>query len=424
VRRFESFIALRYLRSKRKEVFISIISVISVLGVAISVMVLNIVLSVMTGFEAELRDKLIGATAHLIVRSYNGPIENYTELTEKIAGVPGVVSAFPYTQDQAMLSTPAGSRGVIIRGVADTPTARMKIDQYMSADNNSAQLFSPVEYAVQRPDGVRDIVKLPPLIVGQELLRRMALVPGTPVTIFSPELSSSPQGLIPKQRRFVTTGAYSSGLVEYEGGVVYTSLEAAQSFFGSRDAVTGIEVDLEDLFKAKELGARIAEVLGGIDSQFFITDWIDMNRPLWKAIELERRVYFIVLLLLILVASFSIVSTLVMVVMEKTKDIAILKSMGATDSSILRIFLVQGSLIGIVGTIVGTLLGVLGCVGLREFGFEIDQAVFSLDKVPVHMLPENFATVAVAAFFITSLAGIYPAVRAARLKPADAFRFD
>ena len=424
MRRFETFIALRYLRSKRKEVFISIITVISVLGVAISVMVLDIVLAVMTGFEAELRDKLVGATAHIIVRQAGRPIENYQEVAKKVSSISGVAAAFPYTQDQAMLSTPAGSRGVIVRGVVDQPAALAKLDQYMKGESSASLLFSPIEYPVMRPDGARDIVKLPPLIVGRELVRKMGLVPNTPVTIFSPELSSSPQGLIPKQRRFIVSGYFSSGLVEYEGGVVYTSLQSAQAFFGGRDAVTGIEVELNNLFDATAVGAKIAEALGGEESPYFVTDWIEMNKPLWKAIELERRVYFIVLLLLILVASFSIVSTLVMVVMEKTKDIAILKSMGALDRMILRIFLFQGSLIGIVGTVLGTLLGFLGCIGLREFGFEIDQSVFSLDKVPVHMIPQNFVVVAVAGFIITSLAGIYPAVRAARLRPAEAFRFD
>lgn len=421
---FERFIAFRYLRSKRKEVFISIISIISILGVAISVMVLDIVLAVMTGFEAELREKLVGANAHVVVRRLGGHIEEWAPLREQILGVPGVVAAFPYTYNQAMITSPSGARGIIIHGVSEFPEAKAKVAQYLEAGSDIEALFSHPEIEIMRPDGTPDIVRLPPLIVGRELRRKLGLPLGEPVTLFSPEMSSSPQGLIPKQRRFAIIGAYSSGLVEYESALAYTSLRDAQTFFGLGEEVTGIEVKVQNLFEARAIADRILEQLGGADSVYYATDWTEPNKPLWDAIKLEKRVYFIVLLLLILVASFSIVSTLVMVVMEKGRDIAIMKSMGARDSSILRIFLIQGAMIGTAGTILGTLLGILGCYGLREFGFEIDRSVFSLDQVPVHMLPSNFIVVGISAFVITTLAGIYPAVRASRLKPAEALRYE
>lgn len=421
---FERFVALRYLRSKRKEVFISIITIISILGVAVSVMVLNIVLAVMTGFESELQGKLIDANAHIVLRRYGSDLDNYQALTDRIKKLPHVTSAFPFTYNQAMLTTPQGARGVLIRGVADTPDARQKLAKLLPRESEIDRLFMPMTTEVVRPDGQADEVVLPSLIIGKSLAERMALGYGSTVTLFSPQMSSSPQGLIPKMKRFLVVSAYSSGLIEYENGMAYTSVPHAQSFFSMGDTVSGIEISVDDLFKAKEIGESIVRQLADLDPGLYATDWTEPNKPLWEAMKLEKQVYFIVLLLLILVASFSIVSTLVMVVMEKGRDIAILKSMGASDRSILTVFVLQGAAIGLSGIILGTLLGIGGSWALKLYGFPLDVTVFSLDRVPVHIIPMNFVVVAVAAFFITLAAGIYPARRAARLRPAEALRFE
>ncbi|MCB0344544.1 MAG: ABC transporter permease, partial [Bdellovibrionales bacterium] len=285
-------------------------------------------------------------------------------------------------------------------------------------------LFEPATIDIVRPDGEVDQIQLGPLVIGRELQRKLGISIDTPVTLFSPQMRSSPQGLIPRQRRFVVKGIYQSGLVEYEAGLAYTSIEAAQSFFGLGHSVTGIEVIVNDIFKSRQIGDEIMKRLGGETSPYYATDWTEPNKALWEAIQLEKRVYFIVLLLLVLLASFSIVSTLVMVVMEKGRDVAILKAMGATDGFVRRIFLTQGIVIGIVGTILGTLLGYAGCIGLREYGFEIDPTVFSLETVPVHLVPANFVVVFIAALIITAFAGVYPAHRAARINPADALRYE
>lgn len=422
--RFERFVALRYLRSKRKEVFISIITVISVIGVALSVMVLDITLAVMTGFEAELQSKLIDANAHLVFRRFGGDMENWQELAARLEREPDVTSVVPFTFSQAMISTRGGARGVVIRGVADTAVAREKLAKMLPDPEEVNRLFVPNPIPVERPDGSYDDVVLPPLIVGAAFRDSYGVDEGSTVTVLTPQVTSSPQGLVPKLKRFLIVGSYSSGLMEYEKGLVYTAMSDAQRFFGLDGKVSGIEVNVNDLFRSREIGERIVSNLGSLANGLTMTDWTEPNKPLWDAIRLEKRVYFIVLLLLVLIASFSIVSTLVMVVMEKSRDIAIMKSMGASDQLVKRIFMLQGSIIGLAGIILGTFLGFTGCIVLREYGFKLDETVFSLKQVPVRMLPENFVLVAISAFVITVVAGIYPARRAARLRPADVLRYE
>lgn len=423
---FEPLLAFRYLRSKRKEVFISIITVISVLGVAVSVMVLDIVLSIMTGFEEELQTKLIDANAHIVVRRLGGDIDATPELLTKIREVQGVAAAFPFTYNQAMISTPFGSRGLLVRGLADDEASRKKLLKVLKNGANFDKLFSPAAVTVNRPDGREDSVNLPPLIIGRALRESLSIAAEAPVMLFAPDFTAAPQGLVPKLKRFAIVGFYSSGLIEYENGLAYASIKDAQNFFGLGGRVSGVEVVLSDsdLLRARDIAQNIVDNLSESGVGYYATDWTEQNKPLWDAIRLEKKVYFIVLLLLILVASFSIISTLIMIVMEKGKDIAILKSMGATDRSILRVFLIQGCLIGFTGVLLGTLFGYLGCIGLREYGFQLDERVFSLSQVPVHMLPQNFILVAISGLIITALAGIYPAKRAAGLRPAEALRYE
>ncbi|MDR2338227.1 MAG: ABC transporter permease [Deltaproteobacteria bacterium] len=439
--KIETFIALRYLKSKRKEVFISIITVISVLGVAISVLVLNIALGIMTGLESELQIKLVDANAHVLVRQYGANIRNYTQLAQRIASVKGVVGVTPYTQSQAMISTPHGSHGLLVRGVNDDLAARAKIEKLISGntvedasqipndDNLVAkiainQLFAPAKYLITRPDGTEDEVELPPLLIGAALKNSFSLREGDPVTVIAPSFTASPQGAMPKLRRFLITSIYHSGLKEYESGVAYTSLESAQRFFDLSEQVSGIEVFVESMLIAEKVANEINHILNSNGLMYQVLSWKDLNRPLWEALKMEKQVYFIVLLLLIMIASFSIVSTLVMVVMEKNKDIAILKSIGISNCSVLKIFLLQGIIIGAIGTVLGTILGYLGCIGLRAYGFPLNPAVFAMDKVPVYLVPENFIIVAVSAFLITSLSGIYPACRAAKLNVAEVLRYE
>lgn len=421
---FELFVALRYLRSKRKEVFISIITVVSVLGVAISVMVLDIALAIMTGLESELKSKLVDAGAHIVVRKFGGDLDNPQALIERIKADPDIVSITPFTYNQALVTTPAGARGLLIRGFPDDPSVREKLKHMSLEKDDLDQLFAPPPIEVDRPDGTTDAVTLPSLIIGRALQDQLRLMPGSPVTVFSPQMGNSPQGLVPRARRFLVVGVYRSGLREFEAGLAYTNLTDAQRFFGLGESVTGLEIMVRDMFRAHEVIGRIMARLGEDAPQYYATDWTEPNKPLWDAMKLEKQVYFVVLLLLILIASFSIVSTLVMVVIEKSRDVAVMKSLGASNGVILRIFLMQGAIIGSLGVALGTLLGYLGCLGLREYGWPMDEQVFGVTTLPVHMDLENFLIVLGSALVITLLAGVYPAMRASRLSPADALRFE
>ena len=431
--RIERFISLRFLGSKRKEIFISISTVISVLGVALSVLVLNVTLGIMTGLEAELQTKLIDANAHILVRQYGKDITDYNALVERIRTVPGVTGATPYSQSQAMISTPRGSHGLLIRGANQDDTAIAKIEKLIGGDSEenteneqppSQLIFGSPQYLLTRPDGSEDFVEMPPLLVGEMLRNNFGLRVGEPVTIIAPSFSASPQGAIPKLRRFLVTGTYHSGLRDYESGVAYTSLESAQQFFNMQGAVSGIEVFIGDRMFAEKITEEIHRLLNRDGIMYQVLSWKDLNRPLWEALKLEKQVYFLVLLLLILLASFAIVSSLVMIVMEKSKDIAILKSMGLSNKSVLRIFLMQGVTIGGIGTIAGTILGYFGCIGLRAYGFPLNPAVFAVSEVPVYIIPSNFIIVAISAFIITSFSGIYPALRAAKLNTAEILRYE
>lgn len=420
----ELFIAFRYLKSKRKEFFISIITIISLLGVAVSVVVLNIVLAVMTGFEEELQSKLIDANAHITLKHSDGALKDYQTYVDKIKKLSSVKDAFPYSYSQAMIRNEQGARGILVRGVSREGEPIEKLKKNLKDPSTIDRLFSKVEVKIDVGGGKNDIVQLPTIIIGEELRQRIGVFEGSIITLLSPELSSSPLGLVPRHRRFVVAGSYSSGLIEYEAGLAYLSLEESQSFFGLGDTVTGLEIMVHDRQNTNSIVFEIQELLSDDPQGFYISDWTEQNKPLWDAIKLEKRVYFIVLLLLILVASFSIVATLIMVVMEKGRDIAILKTMGAKERQVLKIFLLQGAIIGFSGVILGTFLGYVGCIGLKTFGFPIDARVFSLDTVPVHIKLSNFILVGVSGFIITALAGLYPALRASRIRPAEALRFE
>lgn len=425
-------LAKTYLLARRGEAFVSIISIVSVLGVAIGVAVLCIVMSVMGGFESELRSKVIGANSHILVRSIAPTMANWEEKIKTIANVPGVQSVAPYAYAQALVRTERAASGVLLRGIRSNDAAAQQLKTYLPKDvevenalgpqpSDSAKRSDSAENAVNKNES-GGLATLSPIVVGGELARTLSIYPGAIVTVMSPSVTSSPFGLIPRTKRFMVSAVYKSGLTEYEAAIAYVSLRDAQTFFQMHGEVTGLEVRVKDVQQAKKISENIFAALGGAESGLFVQPWTETNQQLWEAIQLEKRVYFLVLLLIVVMASFSIITTLVMIVLEKRRDIATLMMMGASPSFVSRVFRSQGAIIGACGVVLGLALGILGCWGLKAYGFPLNEKVFQMATVPVKVEPSNFMLVGIVAFAICYAATLYPAWRASQIKPAELLR--
>jgi len=417
--RYELFIGLRYLRAKRRETFISAITIISTLGMMIGVMTLNIVLAVFTGYEEDLRDRLLRFNADVLVLSFHGTMPDADTVVPRVEAVPGVVAAAPFVYGQAMVSARQHVVGAVVRGLGPESGRVLNLQPQLT-DGSVAALRET--HAVAAADGGGGTVELPGLIVGKEVARQLDVGVGEAVDVLSPVGAASALGMVPRVKRFVVVGLFDSGIAEYDASLIYMDLAAAQQFFDLGGAVTGIEVRVADLYAANAIGDRVAAALG---FPYRVRAWMDINHNLFTALQLGKTVYFIVLLLIVLVAAFNIVSTLIMVVMEKRKDIAVLKSMGATRGGIRRIFVYKGMLIGVGGTLAGNLGGFLVCQLLKRYRFiELPKDVYSIDRLAVKMTPEYFLGVTVAALVICLLATVYPARQAARLSPVDIIRYE
>jgi lipoprotein-releasing system permease protein len=422
---FSSYIAKRYLWSKRSEAFISILTIISILGVAIGVAVLNITMSIMTGFETTLKEKIVGANSHITVRRVGGALDNWEQILKPIKEIKDIKNVAPFTYNQALLKVENKSVGILLRGISENSPSFNELVTDLPTDPTAInRMFNPDPVTVFTEDGSRNDVVLPGVIIGKELSVSYGLSVGDIVSFLSSQVSSTPMGLVPKFKRFVVAGVYSSGLIEYESGVAYIPLKEAQSFFKLGSAVSGLEITINDFDKSKEVTQKITDLVNGNlgGSPIYAQDSSEQNKPLWEAIKMEKRVYFIVLMLLVVLASFSIISTLVMIVLEKRKDIAVLKTLGASDSSIAKIFRTQGAVIGIIGTTLGLLLGFIGCMALKIYGFPLDERIFQMSQVPVTMDPVNFTIVGVCSFLICYLSTWYPSKRAASLHPSEILR--
>ena len=417
---FSFKVAYRYLLTKRKEAFISIISIVSLIGIAIGVAVLNIVMAIMTGFEYELKSKIIGANSHIIVRRQFSEIQNEEGSKEKILNVKGVKSISPYVYKQGLLRYNDKSTGMLIKGVQEGTDASLKIFENVN-DVNESTLYRKQEYKDLTNDHISN---LPCVIVGKQLSLDFGLHKGSVVTLLSSSMQSSPFGLMPKYRRFIVCGIYASGLSEYESGLVYIDIKEAQSFFELGQKISGYEVFIDNLDNAPIVADNIDKELKTISPYYFTQTWLDLNKPLWEALQLEKKTYFIVLLLIIIMASFSVVTTLVMIVLEKRKDVAVLKTLGATTKDIAKVFISMGVVIGFVGTVLGVILGMVGCILLEKYGFPLDPRVFPVDKVPIRVEVINVIMVSVSSFLISLLATIYPSLRASKLNPSEVLRYE
>ena len=417
-------IAFRYLWSKRSEAFITILTFISIAGVAIGVSVITIVMSIMSGFEHELKEKIIGTNSHIVVRRIGGTIDGWKEIGDKLSQVQGVASVSPFTYHQALVRVEDRSSGILVKGLDVESYSARQLATYLENEEQIERALSPVPFNTRDADGELILTELPALLVGREFARSLNVFTGQPLSLISPSVTSTPYGLIPRYRRFAVSGIYKSGLTEYESGLAYMSINEAQQFFRLGDAITGFEIRVRNIDRSSQVTQSVTDLLSTLGGGFYAQDWTETNRPLWEAIQLEKKVYFIVLLLIIVMASFSIISTLVMIVLEKRKDIAVLKTMGASSLGIAKIFRYQGTVIGLLGTFLGIAGGYLGCILLDRYGFPLDERIFPVSQVPVRMEFMNFISVAAAAFIICFLATIYPARKASRLQPSEVLRYE
>lgn len=408
---FETFICFRYLKAKRKQGFISLITFISVAGVAVGVMALIVVLAVMAGFTSELRNKILGVNSHIVVQKLGGIIDNYPALVNAIQHTEGVKSVTPYIYSQTMITTGNNGTGIVLRGI-DPASAS-------SVLSLSSQLIQGNIAGLSRSE--KEPGSPPGIIIGKHLARELRVGMGDRVRLLSPSGPLTPMGVIPKIKTCEVTGIFDTGMYEYDSSLAYISLKTAQQFLGMGEAVHGIEVNVNDIYQAQDIAAKIEEMLG---PGFVAKDWMRMNQNLFSALKLEKTAMFIILTLIVLVAAFNIISTLTMVVMEKTKDIAVLKSMGAKSGSILRIFVYEGLIIGCTGTAIGVAGGLGLCKILSRYQFiKLPSDVYPMSTLPVKVLPFDVTAVALAAVLITFLATIYPSWQASRIEPAEALRY-
>jgi lipoprotein-releasing system permease protein len=414
---FELFIGLRYLKAKRKSTFISLITLISVAGVALGVMALIIVLAVMTGFEEDLKDKILGTNAHIVVLNATGAVQDYQRVLKKVQGIDGVVAATPFIYNQVMLSSGRNVSGVVLRGID------------VASDAKVTNLHkSMVEGSLKALDD--SSAKTPGLVIGKELAKNLGLFQGDTVDVISPMGNITPFGMMPKMRHFRIAGIFNTGMFEYDSTLAYVSLSEAQNFLALGDVVTGIQLKVRDVYRTGELAQVINRELG---PPFHARDWMQMNKNILFALKTEKSVMFIILTLIVLVAAFGIASTLFMVVMEKTRDIAILKSMGATSRSIMRIFVFEGVIIGVLGTAIGVLSGLLVALNLEPIvslvqkvtGFELfSKDIYYLDHFPSQVIPSDVMLTSTTAVLISFAATLYPSWAASRLLPAEALRYE
>ena len=407
---FELFVALRYLFSRRKQTFIYVISLMSILGVALGVGALVLVLGVYNGLTTDMRDKILGANAHGIVMSHvPSAFEHDTPaLLERIRTSEGVTGAMPFIYTEVMLSAGGGVKGVVLRGI-DPETAPSVLSMLTEL----------------RAGEARDLIRegTPGIIVGDELARRLGLFVGSRANLLSPAGQKGAAGYSPRIRPFEVVGIFKTGMFEYDSSLAFVSIPAARDVLGlPAGFLSGIEITVKDLFHADETAIRLAEELG---APFYVRTWMDMNANLFAALKLEKIGMFILLAMVVLIGSFSIVTSLVMLVMEKTRDIAVMMSMGATRRMIRRIFMLQGCIIGLVGTLLGYAFGLgLGWLLKRYRFIKLPENVYTLDHLPISITLSDVLIVGASAMLLCFLATLYPARQAARLQPAEALRYE
>jgi lipoprotein-releasing system permease protein len=411
---YELFIGLRYTRAKRRNHFISFISLTSMLGIALGVAALITVLSVMNGFQNELRTRILGVASHVQISGPGDVLSDWQAVAELAASDPRVIAAAPYVNVQGMLTFDGAVRGSVIRGILPGREDRVaEIGRHMKAGTLSA--LEAGEFGI---------------VLGSELARALAVIAGDKLTLIAPQGQVTPAGIVPRLKQFRVVGIFEMGMFEYDAGLALIHLEDAQKLYRMEDRVSGVRLKLHDLFESRQVALALFDKLG---ADVYISDWTRSHANFFRAVQMEKNVMFIILLLIVAVAAFNIVSTLVMAVTDKQPDIAILRTLGAAPSGIMAVFIVQGALIGVIGTLMGVGGGVLLALNIDvvvpfiESLFNVHflaKDVYYISDLPSDLQLSDVIVIAAVSFFLSLLATIYPSWRASRVNPAEALRYE
>ena len=426
---YELFVSIRHLSAKKSQKFISLNTWISIAGVGLGVMALIVVIAVMSGFSKDLRDKILGTNSHVVVSNMNrAMVENYDGIIKKVRSVKGVIAAAPFIMNQVMLINGDRVSGIVVRGIDPEKEETVSDLGKNMVSGTVSDLKTKSSFSGEIKG--REKKNRAGIILGKELSRRLGVEVGDIVSMVSPVSRVTPVGLIPRMKLFKVVGVFESGMYEYDANLSFILLKSAQKFFSMKNGVSGIEVRVADIEQAGNIASVIQKELG---FPYLVRDWMRMNRNLFSALKLEKVVMFIILILIIFVAAFNIVSTLFMLVMEKAKEIAILKSMGASCSSIMKIYSYQGLVIGLVGTFLGCAAGFVIVPNLNEIVGSIESIfgivafpsdVYYLDRLPSKIQYMDSFLIIIFSVVICLVASLYPAWRASKLDLVDGLRYE
>jgi lipoprotein-releasing system permease protein len=446
--RFELFIATRYLRAKRRQAFIGIITGISIVGVAAGVASLIVALAINNGFRQDLQERLIGSTSHIsLLRVADDGIKNWPALLQRLSKQPHVVAAAPAIFEQVLISRGPRARGAVLKGMIPADERRVGDLLNTIKEGSAAALEETSANAEQNstePETQKDLVggqaaesdespdslegvharvaAMPPIILGKDMADNLSATVGSVVLVTSPQGELTPFGMVPKYSRFRVVGIFNSGFYDYDSSWAFTRLSDAQRLFGLGDLISVIEFKIDDIYKADDISRKLEEAAG---KGFMTTNWMEQNQALFHALRLERLVTFITIGLIVFVAALNILISLIMMVMEKTKDIAVLMSMGTRKAQVRNIFIAQGVLIGVIGTAIGLLLGyAISYAGGHYHIISLSPEVYSIDYVPFAPRPMDGLLVAFVAIGVSFIATLYPSWSAGRTLPAEALRYE